>query len=71
MTGPFTGDGSVICLRRRAAATTAHSAPTTASGKLTRSIEAWCKAHGYEQRPELEIYGHWDDDPSRLRTDVF
>ena len=32
---------------------------------------ARCRQHGHETAlPLWEIYGDWDDDPAKLRTDV-
>lgn len=36
------------------------------------AIDAWCVAHGRTRAgPSWEVYGHWHDDPSQLRTDVY
>jgi hypothetical protein len=33
---------------------------------------AWCRTHGRRVAgPSWEIYGHWTEDESRLRTDVY
>ena len=35
------------------------------------AVMAWCRQHGHETAlPFWEIYGDWDDDPAKLRTDV-
>ena len=40
------------------------------------AVHAWCKAGAHRLAgPSWEIYGHWqsewDDDPSRIRTDIY
>ena len=40
-------------------------------GGAHRAILAWCADHGRSLAgPNWEIYGHWNDDPAQLRTDV-
>jgi len=37
-----------------------------------RAMRVWCKDHQHKLAgPNWEIYGHWSDDPAKLRTDVF
>jgi effector-binding domain-containing protein len=70
----FTGDGDV-----RAAATPAGEAATTAhfgdyallSGAYA-AIEQWCAASGrHPAGVNWEVYGDWDEDPAKVRTDVY
>jgi effector-binding domain-containing protein len=72
--GPFTGDGAVNCsaIPGGAAATTVHFGPYGRLGEAHEAIRRWCQ-HNHHELAGLnwEIYGHWDDDPARLRTDVF
>ena len=36
------------------------------------ALLAYCRAHKLERAgPFWEVYGHWNDDPAKLRTDVF
>jgi predicted transcriptional regulator YdeE len=36
------------------------------------ALEQWCTANGRHQAgPRWEVYGDWDDDPARRRTDVY
>ena len=52
-------------------ARTAHHGPYNRLGAAHDAVQAWCREHGHETAlPFWEIYGDWDDDPSRLRTDV-
>jgi effector-binding domain-containing protein len=72
--GPFTSDGNVVYSETPAGtvATTVHMGPYDRLGDAHDAILNWCAA---QQRliagPNWEIYGHWDDDPAKLRTDVF
>ena len=71
---PFTGSGPVVCSRTPAGtvATTAHFGPYNRLGEAHEAIHKWCKENGRTPvRPCWEVYGHWDDDPAKLRTDVF
>ena len=37
-----------------------------------QAIHIYCRQHGHALAgPNWEIYGHWTDDPSQVRTDVF
>jgi len=37
-----------------------------------QAIVQWCDANQHRRAgPSWEIYGHWSDDPSKVRTDVF
>jgi hypothetical protein len=58
------------------------SSPTPSSGpygrlsEAHRAIREWCASEGHVLAgPRWEIYGHWidewNDDPCRIRTDVF
>ena len=36
------------------------------------AVIAWCVANGRKRAgPRWEIYGHWTNDPTQLRTDVY
>jgi hypothetical protein len=41
-------------------------------GEANSAIHAWCRAN---QRPlagpSWEVYGHWQEEPALLRTDVY
>jgi effector-binding domain-containing protein len=40
-------------------------------GAAHRAVQAWCREHGHQTvLPFWEIYGDWDDDPAKLRTDI-
>ncbi len=54
------------------AATATHFGPYHLLHEAHAAIHEWCAEHRRRLAgPSWEIYGHWDDDPSRLRTDVF
>ena len=57
-------------------ATTTHLGPYGQLGRAHDAIRAWCAANGRTvSGPNWELYGHWidawNDDPSKIRTDVF
>jgi len=70
----FANFGKVICSETPggAAATLAHIGPYNRLGASHRAIVDWSRESG---RPLSgvcwEIYGDWDSDPARLRTDIF
>jgi effector-binding domain-containing protein len=71
---PFPSDGRVICSATPAGtvATTAHIGPYHLLSGAHGAILKWCADHHRALAgPSWEIYGHWDDDPTKLRTDVF
>jgi len=70
----FAGNDRVICssLPAGLVATTVHWGPYSGLGAAHAAVQKWCKDHGHEPiRPCWELYGHWSDAPSQLRTDVF
>lgn len=57
-------------------ATATHFGPYPTLAKTHQAIRDWCKAHHHTLAgPNWELYGHWLDewnqDPSKIRTDVF
>jgi effector-binding domain-containing protein len=72
--GPFTGDAEVTCsaIPGGAVATTVNLGPYSRLGEAHEAICQWCQHNRHELTGlNWEIYGHWDDDPAKLRTDVF
>jgi effector-binding domain-containing protein len=70
----FTGDGTVSCSATPAGtvATTAHFGPYDSLGEAHKAVVEWCRDHHRDPTGmNWEIYGHWEDDPEKLRTDVF
>src|SRR5271168_3821380 len=52
--------------------TTAHIGPYDRLGDAHRALVQWAADHKrLLAGPNWEIYGHWTDDPTRLRTDIF
>lgn len=75
---PFAGRGEVVgsVTPTGDAATVAHFGPYSTLGNAHQAIRLWCAAHGRTVTGTTwEIYDHWKDewnnDPSRIRTDVF
>jgi effector-binding domain-containing protein len=54
------------------AATAAHYGEYSAMSTAYAALESWCRDNG--RRPagvNWEVYGDWDQDPAKLRTDVY
>jgi effector-binding domain-containing protein len=71
---PFAGHGEVLGSSTPAGpvATAAHFGPYNRLHEAHAAICRWCADRGYTPAgPNWEVYGHWDDDPAKLRTDVF
>ncbi len=71
---PFTGIDPIMCSRTPSGlvAVTAHFGPYDRLGAAHAAIHRWCKENGRTPvRPCWEVYGHWEDDAAKLRTDVF
>ena len=75
---PFTGNERIHCsqLPAGAVATTVHFGPYNRLGEAHAAIREWCARHGRQLSGICwEIYGHWqeswNDDSSKIRTDVF
>ncbi|MDB4908021.1 MAG: transcription activator effector binding protein [Gemmatimonadetes bacterium] len=74
VSAPFEAAGAVLPLETPsgAAAMTTHHGEYGGLSRANAAIHEWCKAHGREiAGPSWEVYGHWNDDPSLLRTDVY
>jgi effector-binding domain-containing protein len=76
--GPFDGHGDVVRSATPAGtvATAVHLGPYAGLHAAHEAIRQWCVNHGRTPAgPNWEIYGHWRDewnnDPTRIRTDVF
>jgi effector-binding domain-containing protein len=70
---PFTGNGRVVCsaLPAGTAVTTAHWGPYNKLGEAHHAVQEWAAKNGHAlSGVSWEIYGHWSDDPTQLRTDV-
>ena len=74
VTAPFEQIGNVqpTQLPAGVVATTTHWGSYSSLGSAHDAVIEWCRAHGHRRAgPRWEVYGHWTDDESRLRTDVF
>jgi len=53
-------------------ATTVHIGPYNQMQPAHHAIHQWARDNNRRiAGPSWEIYGHWTDDPTRLRTDIF
>ena len=53
-------------------ATTPHWGDYSQMRGAYAALEAWCAANGRGRtRISWEVYGDWDEDPTRVRTDVY
>jgi effector-binding domain-containing protein len=75
---PFAGHGEVVgsALPAGPVATAVHFGPYPRLHEAHRAIQEWCAKHSHALAgPCWEVYGHWLDewnnDPSKIRTDVF
>jgi len=71
---PFNGAGAVepVDLPTGDVATTTHWGDYSRLGDAHHAVIEWCRTNG--RRPtgiRWEVYGHWTDDPAKLRTDVY
>jgi effector-binding domain-containing protein len=74
VTQPFVGNDRVVCSSTPAglAATAIHWGPYHLLGAAHNAVKKWCSDSGHALAgPSWEVYGHWNDDPAKLRTDVF
>lgn len=74
----FDGNDRVVCSQLPAGrvATLTHFGPYGGLGAAHFAIRRWCEEHGHRASGvSWEVYGHWDaawnDDPSKIRTEVF
>jgi hypothetical protein len=70
----FGPSGNVICTATPGGqvATTIHLGPYNRLGEAHDAIQNWCRAQALViAGPFWEVYDHWNDDPAKLRTDVF
>lgn len=78
LAAPFGGHGEVIDSHTPVGevATVTHFGPYGALGAAHQAVRDWCAANGRTPAgPNWEMYGHWlqewNNDPSKIRTDVF
>jgi effector-binding domain-containing protein len=71
---PFTSDGRVVASATPAGrvATVAHFGPYQLLSAAHQAVTQTCRLQGHALAgPNWEVYGHWTDDPTQVRTDVF
>jgi GyrI-like small molecule binding protein len=74
VTASFTAVGAVEPLFTPGgqAARTTHQGDYRGLGAANAAIAEWCRAHGRTLAgPSWEVYGHWNEDPAQLRTEVY
>ena len=74
LSAPFENGGGLTCSATPAGpvATVAHFGPHNEMHKGYDALFKWCNEHGrILAGPFWEIYGDWEDDPAKLRTDVY
>ncbi|MEO8275016.1 MAG: GyrI-like domain-containing protein [Thermoanaerobaculia bacterium] len=65
------GDVHPAALPAGEVATTTHWGSYATLGNAHAAVMAWCREHGKALAgPRWEIYGHWDADPRKCRTEV-
>jgi effector-binding domain-containing protein len=72
--GPFPESEHVIQSATPAGtvATATHIGPYNRLGDAHTALRNWCAQHGHQcTGTTWEVYGHWTDDESKLRTGVF
>jgi effector-binding domain-containing protein len=53
-------------------ATTIYMGPYDRMKPAHEAIHKWARENGRQLAgPSWEVYGHWSDDPAKLRTDIF
>jgi hypothetical protein len=53
-------------------ATTVYFGPYERMGPAHEAIHRWARENGRTLAgPSWEVYGHWNDDPAKRRTDIF
>jgi effector-binding domain-containing protein len=74
VSAPFTPSGAAIATSTPSGltATATHVGPYHLLRESHAAIHQWCRAHGKTLAgPSWEVYDHWDEDPSKLRTSIF
>jgi effector-binding domain-containing protein len=72
--GPFPENGRVVRSQTPGglAATVTLFGDYSQLGRAHDAIRSYCASRGQKVAgPNWEVYGHWTDDPSQLRTDIF
>jgi hypothetical protein len=70
----FRAVGEVVCSESPSgtAAAVAHLGPYERLGDSHKAVVDWCHRQGHRLAGvRWEVYGDWEDDPARRRTDIF
>lgn len=70
----FQGNDTVFCAATPAgnAVHTTHWGAYSEMAGGYKAIEEWATEAGIQLTgPSWEVYGHWNDDPTKLRTDIY
>lgn len=73
-TASFSAVGTVVPMYTPGglAAVTTHRGDYAGLGAANAAIAEWCRTHQRVRAgPSWEVYGHWDPDPAKLRTEVY
>lgn len=70
---PFPSTDSVLCSQTPAgtAVMTTHIGPYHRMDEAHAALRAWSKTNDRKLGTNWEVYGHWTDDESQLRTDIY
>jgi effector-binding domain-containing protein len=74
ITAPFSAVGNVLPLEtpQGIAAMTTHYGDYGRIGDANAAILAWCSANERQRAgPSWEVYGHWNDDPAKVTTEIY
>ena len=72
--GAFEPAEGIVCTHSPAglAAHGVHIGPYSELGKTYDALHAWIADNNFRMMgPFWEVYGHWNDDPQQLRTDIY
>jgi effector-binding domain-containing protein len=73
VSGEFESQPRVVCSRTPSgrAAHVVHLGPYHQLGRAHDALIAYCDAQGFPVGAHWEVYGDWEEDPQKLRTDVY
>ena len=70
----FSSIGAVVPVETPSgvAATTTHWGSYAGLRSAHDALQAWCRTNDRATAgPSWEVYGHWSDDPAKVRTDIY
>lgn len=74
VSAPVEGEGDVVCRQTPGgtAAHTFHYGEYDVLPNVYRAVFEWCAENGHAPAGvNWEVYGDWDDDPAKRRTDIY